>query len=238
MVDDIGQTASVTIPDEIRQWNWGAFLLAPIWGVINRVYFGLLGLIPLVNFVVVVVLGIKGNEWAWQKRSWESTKAFLDNQRKWSHWGWGILIVLWLLVVVLEQDLQLLLLLLYILLMIGLFNAIFGKAGFRYAGGMSLLMLIPLANIVVLLVFSTKEWPIQQQVRDLKILCGSASEEDAYSLISEAVRLEVKGKFDEALLKYQEVVTRFRSTPAGNDAEKSIEALQAKLEEVQGKSMS
>lgn len=68
-------------------------------------------------------------------------------------------------------------------------------------------------------------------MRDLKIRCGSANEEDAYSLIREAVRLEVKGKFDDALLKYQEVVTRFRDTAAGKDAEKSIEVLQAKLGE-------
>lgn len=232
MIDDSDLTASVAIPDEIRQWNWGAFFLAPVWGIVNRVFLGLLGLIPLLNFVIAIILGIKGNEWAWRKRRWQSPKAFLDSQRKWSYWGWGILIVSSFLIIVLERNVQGVFILLGILLVIGFFDTIFGKAGYRYSGGMSLLMFIPLANIVMLLIYSIKEWPIERQVRDLKIRCGSANEEDAYSLISEAVRLEVKGKFDDALLKYQEVVTRFRATPAGNDAEKSIKALQTKLGEL------
>jgi uncharacterized membrane protein len=229
MVDDSDLTVSVAIPDEIRQWNWGAFLLAPFWGIGNRVFLGLLGLIPLVGLVISIILGIKGNEWAWRNRRWESPKVFLDSQRKWSYWGWGILIALSLLYIVLEQNIAGLWILLGALLIVGFFDTIFGRAGYRYAGGMSLLMFVPIANMVMLLIFVISEWPIERQVRDLKIRCGSANEEDAYSLIREAIRLEVKGQFDEALLKYQEVVTRFRDTAAGNDAEKSIEAVKAKI---------
>lgn len=232
MAEDSDLTASVAIPDEIKQWNWGAFLLAPIWGIVNRVFLGLLGLIPLLGFVIAIVLGIKGNEWAWRNRKWQSPEAFLDSQRKWSYWGWGILIASSLLYIVLTQNAEGIFILLGIVLIVGFFDTIFGKAGYRYSGGMSLLMFVPIANIIMLLIYSIREWPIERQVHDLKIRCGSANEEDAYSLISEAVRLEVKGKFDDALLKYQEVVTRFRDTSAGNDAEKSIKALQSKLGEL------
>jgi hypothetical protein len=38
------------------------------------------------------------------------------------------------------------------------------KAGF--SGAMSLLMLIPLVNFIVLLVFAFTEWPIQRQLRE------------------------------------------------------------------------
>src|SRR5450755_2214696 len=40
------------------------------------------------------------------------------------------------------------------------------KAGF--SGAASLLMLIPLANIIVLLYFAFTEWPIEQQLREAK----------------------------------------------------------------------
>lgn len=112
---------------------------------------------------------------------------------------------------------------------ITIWAAIFGKAG--YSGWLGVLMIVPVANLIMLIIFAAREWPVQREVRDLRIRCGSGKEEDAYSLISEAVRLEVKGKFDDALLKYQEVVTSFRDTVAGKDAEKNIEALRAKLGE-------
>ena len=40
------------------------------------------------------------------------------------------------------------------------------KAGF--SGALSLLMLIPLVNFILLLVFAFTEWPIEQQLREAK----------------------------------------------------------------------
>src|SRR5690348_2738425 len=58
------------VPPEIRGWNWGAFLLNWIWGAANGVYIAFLMFVPLVNVVMIFVLGAKGNEWAWRKERW------------------------------------------------------------------------------------------------------------------------------------------------------------------------
>ena len=79
------------IPAEIRGWNWGAFLLTWIWAIGNRVWLGLLCLIPYVGFVMAFVLGAKGNEWAWQTGRFESVEEFKRVQRTWRNWGLGIL---------------------------------------------------------------------------------------------------------------------------------------------------
>lgn len=157
MSNDSDLAASVTAPDEIRQWNWGAFLFAPFWGVGNRIYLGILALIPLIGLVVAIILGIKGNEAAWRSKRWDSPKAFLHCQRKWSFWGWGILIASSLLYIVFERNIEGLWILIGALLIVGFFDTIFGKAGYRYSGGMSLLMFVPIANIVMLLIFVINE---------------------------------------------------------------------------------
>ncbi len=58
------ETYSEEVPAEIKKWNWGAFFLSWIWGIGNQVWISLLGLIPIVNIVMIFVLGAKGNEWA------------------------------------------------------------------------------------------------------------------------------------------------------------------------------
>lgn len=40
------------------------------------------------------------------------------------------------------------------------------KAG--YSGALSLLMLIPLVNLIIVLVFAFTEWPIQKELRDAR----------------------------------------------------------------------
>lgn len=72
------------IPDEIKGWNWGAFLLTWIWGIGNNTLIALLMFIPLVNIVMPFVLGAKGNAWAWTNKKWESVEAFKATQRKWA----------------------------------------------------------------------------------------------------------------------------------------------------------
>ncbi|MGA8261001.1 MAG: cytochrome c oxidase assembly factor Coa1 family protein [Arenicellales bacterium] len=80
-----GQGRESVVPEEIRGWNWGAFLLNWIWGIGNRTYVALLALIPLVNLVMPFVLGAKGNEWAWRNQYWDSIDHFKRVQRKWGY---------------------------------------------------------------------------------------------------------------------------------------------------------
>lgn len=60
--------SSIQVPDEIKGWNWGAFLMSPLWPFTNRVWIGLLAWVPYVGWIMLFVLGAKGNEWAWKSR--------------------------------------------------------------------------------------------------------------------------------------------------------------------------
>jgi len=84
-----GQGLSATVPPEIMGWNWGAFFLTWIWGIGNRVWLSFLALIPipLVGLAMMVILGIKGNEWAWQCKKWDNIEHFRHRQRIWMYWG-------------------------------------------------------------------------------------------------------------------------------------------------------
>ena len=75
---------SLAVPEEIRGWNWGAFLLTPLWLVSNRVWIGLLALVPIVGLPMAIAMGIKGNEWAWKSRRWESIEQFNIYQKRWA----------------------------------------------------------------------------------------------------------------------------------------------------------
>jgi hypothetical protein len=85
--------ATTSAPDdvakdlELKKWNWGAFLLGPIWGIGHGVFRSLLTLVPLYGLYEWVMLGINGNRWAWEKRKWDSIESFRKTQRKWAAWG-------------------------------------------------------------------------------------------------------------------------------------------------------
>lgn len=90
------------VPQNIKKWNWGAFFLTWIWGVMNGVYwplitipFGFLFVVTdslfIVDFLWCVIsigmgiaLGFNGNKWAWKAKYWRSTADFLRVQRKWT----------------------------------------------------------------------------------------------------------------------------------------------------------
>ncbi len=72
------------VPPEIQGWSWGAFLFNWIWGIGNSTYIALLMFVPLVNIVMIFVLGAKGNKWAWQNRTWRDVEHFKKTQKKWS----------------------------------------------------------------------------------------------------------------------------------------------------------
>ena len=79
-----GQGGSATVPEEVKGWSWGAFALTWIWGVCNGVLLSLLCLIPLFSLAWAIVLGIKGNEWAWRNKKWDSVEHFKSTQRPWN----------------------------------------------------------------------------------------------------------------------------------------------------------
>jgi hypothetical protein len=80
------------LQEELKGWNWGAFLLGWVWGLGNKTYIALLGMIPGVNLVMAFILGAKGNQWAWNNRSWESMEQFKQVQRFWSTFGFGMIV--------------------------------------------------------------------------------------------------------------------------------------------------
>lgn len=82
-----GQGKDAEVPVEIHGWNWGAFLLSWIWGIGNNTYRAFWFFFPFVNFFMIIALGLKGNEWAWKHRKWESVEHFKKVQRKWAKAG-------------------------------------------------------------------------------------------------------------------------------------------------------
>lgn len=85
-----GVRGSAGLPQGVAGWSWGAFLLGGIWAIGNRTWIGLLAFIPGAGFIVAVVLGVKGREWAWKNRSWDSVEHFRRVQRQWSRWAVAI----------------------------------------------------------------------------------------------------------------------------------------------------
>lgn len=89
----VGQQAKPdTVPDGVRGWSWGAFLLNWIWAVGNNTWIGLLALVPFVNIPMVFWLGMNGREHAWRNRHWDSIDHFNRVQRLWSQWAVRIIL--------------------------------------------------------------------------------------------------------------------------------------------------
>lgn len=88
-------------PEEIQRWNWSAFILGPIWGMVHGIWWSVLGFLPFLPFLppvyrsigfvvlvgVMVILGLKGNEMAWRARQWDSAEKFLAVQQRWATWS-------------------------------------------------------------------------------------------------------------------------------------------------------
>jgi len=80
------------VPSEVEGWNWGAFFLHWIWGLFNATPIALLMFVPGAGLIMMFVLGVKGNEWAWRNQNWQSIEHFKSVQRKWAMWGIGLAI--------------------------------------------------------------------------------------------------------------------------------------------------
>jgi hypothetical protein len=100
-----GQGSGAAVPEEVKGWSWGAFFLTWIWGIGNSVWLALLAFVPFVNLVIPFVLGVKGREWAWQAKHWDSVEQFNKTQKTWGMVGLILAIigivfaVLWFMIV-------------------------------------------------------------------------------------------------------------------------------------------
>src|SRR5882724_5041986 len=91
MENSSGLGKDTVVPEEVKGWNWGAFLFTAVWGLFNGTYWALLALLPFVGIIMKIVLGIKGSEWAWRNKKWQSVEHFKTVQRKWAYWSVGLL---------------------------------------------------------------------------------------------------------------------------------------------------
>lgn len=91
MTDTKVDATGAATPAATGRWNWGAFLMTWIWGLGNGTYIALLALLPVVNIVMAVILGIKGGRWAWKNRRWENVEQFTRVQALWTAFGFGLL---------------------------------------------------------------------------------------------------------------------------------------------------
>ena len=79
-----GQGKASVLPPELKGWNWGAFGMSWIWGIGNQTYLAFLTFIPWFGFIWIFVLGLRGNEWAWRNKHWDSIEHFKRVQRRWT----------------------------------------------------------------------------------------------------------------------------------------------------------
>jgi len=71
-----GSGEDSVVPEQIKKWNWGAAGNAIVWGLSYNIWWALLAFIPYVNILVIIFMGLKGNEWAWQRVKWQSVDEF------------------------------------------------------------------------------------------------------------------------------------------------------------------
>ena len=102
------------LPESLKGFNWGAFLMGPIWSLFNQVWIGLIGFISvipqipieirlLITLALALYLGFKGNELAWRSKKWSSTAHFASVQRTWLIVGLAATLVFLVLSLILLQ---------------------------------------------------------------------------------------------------------------------------------------
>lgn len=77
-------TETQAVPQEVKRWNWGAFVFTWLWGIFNGTFLSFLVFIPFGNLVMPFVLGAMGNEWAWKNKTWDSIEQFHAVQKRWA----------------------------------------------------------------------------------------------------------------------------------------------------------
>ncbi len=81
-------TQSDRLQKTISGWNWGAFVLYPIWGFFNGCWWAFL-IWFFFGFTIIpaIVFGICGSKWAWENKTWASEQDFISTQSSWATWG-------------------------------------------------------------------------------------------------------------------------------------------------------
>ncbi len=83
-----GGRGVVVEPKNLNSWSWGGFLFGWLWAVCNGIYWPLVVFIPVVGWlsaiVINIILGIKGNRWAWENRTWMDAAHFERAQHQWA----------------------------------------------------------------------------------------------------------------------------------------------------------
>lgn len=92
-VNNAGPNAHMSTPPSINKFSWGGFVFAWLWGIFNGVYWSLLSLIPIVNIIVIFVLGFRGRRSAWQNKRFASVAEFERTQKNWDTAGIIIFII-------------------------------------------------------------------------------------------------------------------------------------------------
>jgi len=86
-----------TVPEEIKYFNWGAFLLTFFWAIAHRLWVWVIIylFIPCGQLIISLILGFKGNEYVWKgkTREFASIEEFNQVQKIWTKWGIIILII-------------------------------------------------------------------------------------------------------------------------------------------------
>ena len=93
-----GMGDAAVVPESVQhKFNWGAFCFTWIWGLVHKSYITLIyiigAFIPFVNLGLAIWFGIKGNEWAWRNKKFESEEAFHENQKIWATVGVVLMIL-------------------------------------------------------------------------------------------------------------------------------------------------
>ena len=101
-INTSGQGKDAIVPEIVKnKFNWGAFLLSWIWGIGNKTWIALIApLLPLIPFVGAfaalgfnIWLGIKGNEFAWKNKKFDTVEKFHENQKIWAIVGIVLFII-------------------------------------------------------------------------------------------------------------------------------------------------
>ena len=92
-------------PRIVKGWNWGAFLITPLWTLMMGMELwavlmvcGIV-VIPTWQFKLVfsltfsLILGAVGSELAWNNRDWRGVDHFIRTQNAWRNWGIHIWII-------------------------------------------------------------------------------------------------------------------------------------------------
>ena len=86
------------LPPELEGFNWGALILAPIWGVANKTWvvtpLFTLWILPVswqvglpIYIAGSIYVGFQANELAWRAKAWKSVGHFQRIQQTWAFWG-------------------------------------------------------------------------------------------------------------------------------------------------------